>query len=187
MIDGGRRPWAQGDAGHGLGLDQGLFVVLDGVVGAHDRVHSPQSGGSTDTRPDKPPRARSAPGTHQGWAAPQHYAADGSCFTSRLRPSTLRGAFAWGTRRPLDVRQRQARHLSCAPASLRWPTFSAPRCHADAVPVRISCEEGQSEPQIMRLLKDRDALGLPLLEDRVELVGSTVDGQANLTGTRDIR
>jgi len=41
-------------------------------------------------------------------------------FTSRLRPSTLRGAFAWGTRRPLEVRQRQARHLSCAPAAL-WP------------------------------------------------------------------
>lgn len=40
-------------------------------------------------------------------------------FTSRLRPSTLRGAFAWGTRRPLDVRRRQARHLSCAPAALR--------------------------------------------------------------------
>jgi hypothetical protein len=40
-------------------------------------------------------------------------------FTSRLRPSTLRGAFAWGTRRPLEVRRRQARHLSCAPAALR--------------------------------------------------------------------
>jgi hypothetical protein len=32
---------------------------------------------------------------------------------------TLRGALAWGTRRPLEVRQRQARHLSCAPAALR--------------------------------------------------------------------
>lgn len=40
-------------------------------------------------------------------------------FTSRLRPSTLRGACAWGTRRPLEVGRRQARHLSCAPAALR--------------------------------------------------------------------
>jgi hypothetical protein len=47
-------------------------------------------------------------------------------FTSRLRPSTLRGAFAWGTRRPLEVRRRQARHLSCAPAAL-WPFSPAVR------------------------------------------------------------
>jgi hypothetical protein len=65
--------------------------------------------------------------------------------------------------------------------------LSVLRCDPDTVPVRIGCEEGQPEPRIMRLVQDRDALGLPLLEDRVELVGSTVDGQANLTGTRDVR
>ena len=69
----------------------------------------------------------------------------------------------------------------------RIVAFSAPRCDADTVPVRIGCEEGQPEPCIMRLVQDRDALGLPLLEDRVDLVGPTVDGQANLTGTWDVR
>lgn len=66
--------------------------------------------------------------------------------------------------------------------------LSAFRCDADPVPVRIGCEEGQPEPRIMRLAQDRDPLGLPLLKGRVELVGSsTVNGQTNLTGARDVR
>lgn len=65
--------------------------------------------------------------------------------------------------------------------------LSVQRCDADTVPVGIGCEEGRPEPRIMGLAQDRDTFGLPLLKGRVELVGSTVDGQAHLTGARDVR
>jgi hypothetical protein len=105
-------------------------------------------------------------------------------FTSCLRPSTLRGAFAWGL---VVLSKSDEGRRDTYRTRLPHCGLSAPRCDADTVPVRIGCEEGQPEPRIMRLLQDRDALGIPLLEDRVDLVGPTVDGQAHLTGTRDVR
>lgn len=46
----------------------------------------------------------------------------GTCLAPLHEPPTAldaQGRIAWGTRRPLEVRRRQARHLSCAPAALR--------------------------------------------------------------------